>query len=315
MLVLARKRAERRQSGADGAIGRVGDFSIMFKKTGSHINVLIIFFLLAHCSICLAQSTFKGLTPGKSTRADLERVLGKPQKKISPTLAEYNGGTDATKIYVQFANESPDAEVLRIELFCESGDIENARYGCKELHDRLVTGWWLPEGQHKRDANILFATDPRYIVNHANYYGPPAFVVYKFRQNSTEKTYAQWHVALYSRELYESAVPKSCTGMFSGVFDTNRGRLAFSRTPVTKAPESAPTNLINITGTYSTGNGKITAFENSNELNGEWKDSTGSGTFWLKLPDSGPLNSFTGEWHRTTGKGTKEGTWEGKCVE
>jgi len=57
-------------------------------------------------ALCLGQSSYKGLTPGSSTRADVDRVLGQPQKQISPTLAEYGGGRDATKIYVQFADES-----------------------------------------------------------------------------------------------------------------------------------------------------------------------------------------------------------------
>jgi hypothetical protein len=37
--------------------------------------------LLLACVPCFAQSSYKGLTPGQSTRADVERVFGWPVKK------------------------------------------------------------------------------------------------------------------------------------------------------------------------------------------------------------------------------------------
>jgi hypothetical protein len=251
--------------------------------------------LLLSGAVCFGQSTFQGLTPGSSTRADVDRVLGQPKKQISPTLSEYAGGADATKIYVQFADESLTAEALRIELFCEG------TYSCRKLLDKLKSG------VRKPDAYKDLVPDPRYLKNDVYYWGPPVFVVNKFRQDNTENV--QFYVGLYSKELYESAVPKSCTGMFSGVFDTNRGRMTLTRTP---DPETASTQNY-ITGAYSAGKGKITAYEGFDQLDGEWKDETGSGTFSLKLPN--PRTSFTGEWDRTTGKGPKKGTWEGRCVE
>src|SRR5438477_7509869 len=100
---------------------------------------LIIIGLLLSCAPCFGQSTFEGLTPGKSTRADVERVLGRPIKKISATLVEYSGGADANNIYVQYADESLAAEALRIELFCESGlGAKDPRDGCRVLYKRLV---------------------------------------------------------------------------------------------------------------------------------------------------------------------------------
>ena len=277
-------------------------------------NTLTTALLLLFSITGFGQSSYNGLTPGTSTRVEAERILGGPQKKLSPTLIEYKGGADATKIYVQFADESPAAEVLRVELFCESGEIENSKEGCGHLHNRLVTDWWLPEGIHKRDADLRFV-DPRYAPNHHYWYGAPVFAVYKFRQNLGGKTYAQWHIALYSRELYESAVPTGCTGMFSGTFDTNRGRLVFTRTPPKKAPANAAIDVINLKGNYSTGSGTISAQEKFDTLEGEWKDATGSGTFSLKLSDEDRRRSFTGEWLRTSGKGPKKGSWEGKCVD
>ena len=37
-------------------------------------------FLLLACAACFGQSTNKGLTPGQSTRSDVERVFGWPVK-------------------------------------------------------------------------------------------------------------------------------------------------------------------------------------------------------------------------------------------
>ena len=43
--------------------------------------------LLFACATCFGQSTYKGLTPGQSTKTDVERVLGPPVKEHSETLS------------------------------------------------------------------------------------------------------------------------------------------------------------------------------------------------------------------------------------
>ena len=68
-------------------------------------------------AICVGQSSYKGLTPGTSTRAEAERVLGQPVKNVSATLIEYRPQPLTSKIYVQYRKDSPVIE--RIEFFCE----------------------------------------------------------------------------------------------------------------------------------------------------------------------------------------------------
>jgi len=274
-----------------------------------------IAFVTLSCVACFGQSSYKGLTPGQSTRADVERVLGQPQKKISPTLVEFSGGADATKIYVQFADESVAAEVLRIELNCEVGlGVKDERYGCRDLYDRLVREHY---SFKNLDARITRERDAQYVMNEVLYHGSPFFVVSKFRQrqaqDETGRSWAQWQLGLYSKELYENAVPKSCTGNFAGVWETNRGRMTITRTAEMPKPGE-----IRVKGDYSN-NGTISGTEDEKYLDGEWRDSTGRGTMLLEFND--PVNSiyrgrsFTGTWERTSGKGPKEGKWEGRCVE
>ena len=85
--------------------------------------------LLFACVTCLGQTSYKGLKPGQSTRADAERVLGRPVRAISGTLLEYKPPVgDVGKLYVQYGDGSPGARVERIELVCEMGP--TAQRGC-----------------------------------------------------------------------------------------------------------------------------------------------------------------------------------------
>ena len=280
----------------------------------------IALLILMSCATCFGQSSYKGLTPGQSTRAEVERVFGQPQKKISPTLAEYAGGAETTKVYVQFADDTRTAQVLRIELYCEAGKIDNPRRGCVELRDKLIPEY--PDGNQDARLDLQPDNPKKYSLNYVRYYGAPAYVVSKFRDTTKYSDtgpgdgtgFVQFHLGLYSKELYESAVPKGCTGTFAGVFDSNRGRMTLRRIPKTKDPETG--DVTNIKGSYSTDSGTITALEfYARQLSGEWKDATGSGTFWLEPSVSGLRVTFSGKWNRKTGKGPKSGDWEGRCVE
>jgi len=265
----------------------------------------IILLLLMACVSCFGQSTYKGLTPGKSTRADVERVFGPPAKSVSKTLAEYKAPEDIWKLYIQYSYESPAASVERIELMCEHATGANQTGGCEKLLRQLVK-----DPAEKKDAYITGDRTGKVWGNHIIYYGPPFFIVETFLDKLP--TSAQWRLGLYSRELYENAVPKSCTGVsFRGAWETNRGRMTLTET----AEGSGPTS-VNIRGAYSTNNGSIWGHQWSDTLNGGWKDDTGAGTMQLDFPSGGgPYSTFTGTWERTSGKGPKQGTWEGRCVE
>jgi hypothetical protein len=71
------------------------------------------FYLVLFSSIGLAETSYLGLTPGISSRADVDKVLGQPVKMISDSLFEYTG-----KIYVQYRKNETVAE--RIEVLVPS---------------------------------------------------------------------------------------------------------------------------------------------------------------------------------------------------
>jgi hypothetical protein len=139
------------------------------------------------------------------------------------------------------------------------------------------------------------------------YYGQPQFIVETSIDTYPDDVWGNIRYAFYSKELYESAVPKGgCTGTIFGEWDTNRGRLTVARAG----------NSTNVKGSYSTNKGTFTGKLTDMHYNfrGEWSDATGSGTMELNSADS-PENTFTGTWKRSTGKGPSEGKWEGRCVE
>jgi hypothetical protein len=72
----------------------------------------VIALLLLISAQTFSQSGFKGLTPGKSTKAEVQKTLGQPLRQLSPTLAEYKSG-GAEQIFVQYLSGSD--EVARIE--------------------------------------------------------------------------------------------------------------------------------------------------------------------------------------------------------
>jgi hypothetical protein len=57
---------------------------------------------LASLAPLVAQSSYRGLSPGISTRPAVERVLGQPARQISTTLAEYPSGNENEKLFAQY---------------------------------------------------------------------------------------------------------------------------------------------------------------------------------------------------------------------
>jgi len=282
----------------------------------------VALFLLLACATGFGQSTFQGLTPGKSTRVEVERVLGQPINNLSKTLVEYKSPGSVEKIYVQYRDEAPTAAVERIELFC--GGVKGPN-GCWELNEKLVRN--TPQTKPMMEAFKVSGPDSSGLSKELTYFGAPAFVARTLIKDQSSVV-VQDRVGLYSKELYENTLPKSCTGLFLGHWETNRGRLSISGTP--DPTDNYPSN---VKGSYSTNNGTIkgysaTAYQEGLYLEGEWKDDTGGGTMRLQIPDkisdlpsgvveasSRQRNIFTGTWKRTSGKGPKSGTWEGRCVE
>ena len=279
-----------------------------------------IFTLLTACAACFGQSTYKGLMPGKSTRVEAERVLGRPVKGVSATLLEYKEPADlgrpegVDRVYVQYREASPAAIIERIELLCDAHPGRERRAGCYNLFRKLTMD--VDTSRRGREVADMTERDSSGVFKRKGYYGPPVFLV---RAWSTDKEAPQDRLGLYSPELFESSVPKSCTGTFLGEWETNRGRLILTDVPgVYRAGDWGSPET---TGTYTANGGTVTG-SGIHTLIGEWKDATGSGTFELEINIGHPYvpalddrKVFTGTWERTSGKGPKKGKWEGRCVE
>src|SRR2546421_1586400 len=125
------------------------EISIMKRITLCTLFVVIV------CATCFAQTTYNGLTPGKSTRADAERVLGQPVPSVSKskTLIEYKAPGNVGKLYTQYRDDSSAATVERIELLCTV----KGQNGCFEVYDKFVqTG---PEVKPLMDARKTSGPD------------------------------------------------------------------------------------------------------------------------------------------------------------
>ena len=167
-----------------------------------HRTPIIIVFVLLSCATCFGQSSYKGLTPGKSTRADVERVLGPPVKKVSETLIEYPAQRLTRQIFVQYQN-SPQV-VSRIEIFCRT---ENST--CYDLMN-----------------SVNLHLPPQPTTSHTNKgkleeYFSATNVVLTYSDAATRSGLSQ--VGYYSRELFEIAVSKKTSASGSSNSNPNSG--------------------------------------------------------------------------------------------
>ena len=71
------------------------------------------------CSISSAQSQVMGLDPGASTRAQVEKTLGRPVRQVSPTLYEYPPGPGIGKIEVEYRAGSDVADRIELHFLTE----------------------------------------------------------------------------------------------------------------------------------------------------------------------------------------------------
>jgi len=275
-------------------------------------TLAIVILLLFSGVVCFGQSSFKGLMPGKSTKTDVERVLGRPVKQVSPTLVEYppeqirlkakDKSISSGKIYVQYRDSSTAAVAERIEMilcFQTSSD----RHDCDivAMHDEFDPGLGLV-GYGTEDAYIEIKKTN--VLKFLRYMGSPRYMIRTdiVRSGPAESSEVRW--AFYSRALYESVAPTgNCLGAFWGEWETNHGRMTITRTDVGKFRATYAENTGTVDGVIDSG------------LSGGWKDSTGSGTMYLLMEGFGPGKSFRGSWIRTSGTGPMKGQWEGKCIE
>ncbi len=138
-----------------------------------------------------AQSSYKGLTPGKSTRAEVARILGQPIKTYSDTLVDYGPQSQTSKVRVQFRVDSTIIE--RIEVFCWT---ETST--CDEF---------------AKTARVNLAADHTETMQGDKFrvfYPSPAFVVASGEMADVTKEKIQAsRLGFYSRELFEAELKKA----------------------------------------------------------------------------------------------------------
>jgi len=275
-------------------------------------RVLSVILVSLISGACFGQTSFQGVTPGKSTKTDVQQVLGLPTNKISETLIQYKGQQGAEKIFVQYRDNSATAIVERIELTC-AGLPADSR--CNQFHisiqekykvslDTADVTSWTSQAAILTKRLIWYFGDPQYIAS-----------------TLTPSDEIRW--AFYSKELFDSVAPKAvgCTYTLLGDWETNRGRMTIVRLGPPALPPGTPNDPAHsiflqqpIKGTYSLNNGTFTGNRDiSGTIQGEWKDDTGTGK--LDIRKGSGYGTFVGEWTRTTGSGPAKGTWEGRCIE
>ncbi|MGQ0762033.1 MAG: hypothetical protein ACT4OT_08455 [Acidobacteriota bacterium] len=279
----------------------------MWKVLG--ITLSSLFFV----ATCFGQSSYKGLTPGTSTRAEVERVLGRPINKVSETLIEYapprdpdpSGYRMKVRVFVQHRDASATAVAERIAVVIKSEDANSAPALYWQSFDRSYGEGWQ---SGLVDAKIEVKKGAK--IKEAIYIGDPLFAVYSF---TTPHVNDEQRVEYYSPELYEGAVPKTgCTGTLVGNWDSELGRMTITAVERTS-------KFRRVTGTYSKNNGSFVGMADFDSLKGEWKDATGTGTLELRI-GAEPYNgenrqAFIGDWIRQTGKGRGKVEVRGRCVD
>ena len=277
----------------------------------------VMLVLLFAPAAALGQTTFQGITPGKSTRAEAEQVLGRPVNQVSATLVEYKERTlnlahtkvtlNSGKTFVQYRDDGSAASIAeRIELIvCPLSKFDlNKQCGVQAMTEEYDprTSEFALAGASLDAVKTVHEGDKGFKI--FSYYGPPRYMIFtKIVKYTDLGSYDEMRWAFYSRELYDAVAPRrNCTGRLRGEWETNRGRMTITRL----------NEYGRVQGTYLANNGTFTGTDESNVINGEWKDNTGSGTMRFSMFSG---KEFKGTWKRTSGSGPREGVWSGRCVE
>lgn len=77
-------------------------------------RLLLVVALLVAGERASAISTYKGLQPGKSTRADVERTLGQPVRAVSATVFEYQLSDGPGSVLVEFRSGEVVERIERV---------------------------------------------------------------------------------------------------------------------------------------------------------------------------------------------------------
>jgi hypothetical protein len=147
------------------------------------ISIMILVLLLS-CAACVGQTAFHGLIPGKSTKTEVEKALGRPVRQLSETLSEYKSrGTE--QIFIQYTSGS--AEVARIEATYPEAIERSSVLGSVNLPARSM-GWQINSKNRLEE-----------------YFSAPCVVL---TYVGAEASSGVSRIGYYSRQLFENASSK-----------------------------------------------------------------------------------------------------------
>jgi hypothetical protein len=175
-----------------------------------------------------AQRSFKGLTPGVSTRDDVARVLGAPSRTLSTSMAQYRGPA-AGLARVEVTYDSRDV-AQRIEVYL---DPPVTRRGTAANYDVS-----LPDGRGDRDGRLV------------EYFAGEKLIAFNFvGQNADSGVDSVDH---FSAEAFTEAsgIPLSRTGDSQGTGNQSTGQTqgqpGGSGSPGTPAPKGKAEKTVSI---------------------------------------------------------------------
>ena len=156
------------------------------------LTVMLLMFLSD--AVSSAQTSYKGLVPGKSEKVEVEWAVGPPVKQLSETLVEYRPQPLAGRIYVQYRADKSVVE--RMEFICRLSESS-----CKDFMKSLNLS--LPESAaamsppDNKGRYLAFSAPPYYVVQ-----------TMEWVVETENAVLLPVRVAFYSRELYQAEVGK-----------------------------------------------------------------------------------------------------------
>src|SRR5581483_5037396 len=147
------------------------------------LPLLILLFVCAACYGQIKRKSFEELTPGSSTRSDVESALGQPTRQVTEHLLEYRKA--GRLIYVQYSNQTPLA--IRLQVI----------YSPPAARAEILSALALPRVADLGRANKQGALE--------EYFGSPNFIVLTYEAGSQTQVS---QVGYYSPGLFESATPE-----------------------------------------------------------------------------------------------------------
>lgn len=142
--------------------------------------------ILLSFEVSFGQTAVMKLTPGKSSRTDAERLLGRPVTTVSQTLFEYRPKEAGRKLYIQYAQQSELID--RVEIMFDDPVARSTVGGLMGLPQKPDTTKWDSKGRLEE------------------YFGSTALLVLIHQGPNASSPVIR--IGYYSRELFAVALQK-----------------------------------------------------------------------------------------------------------